>query len=253
MRSLLPPSADDMAGADVVAAYAPPAWTGRGPFVRCTMISSVDGAVTLHGRSGGLGGPADRQVFQVLRSWADVVVVGAGTARAEGYGPVRLDDELRAARIARGQPPVPPIAVVTRSGTLDLGPAFFTGAEARPIVVTPAGAGETAVRRDGRVSALADVLVAGEGSVDLETALGRLAADGRPSVLLEGGPGLNADVVRAGLLDELCLTVSPRLVAGGGARVVAGPELDPPLSVEVVGLLEADGFLFFRLAVTAER
>lgn len=253
MRALLPRPMDAMDVADVVAAYAPPASTGPGPFVRCTMISSVDGAVTLHGRSGALGGPADRQVFRVLRSWADVVVVGAGTARTERYGPVRLDAELRAARVARGQPPVPPIAVVTRSGTLDLVPSFFTEAEARPIVVTAAGAGEAAVRRDGHVSVLADLLVAGEGAVDLEEAFGRLAGAGYHSVLLEGGPGLNADVVRTGLLDELCLTVSPRLVAGVGARAVAGPELDPPLSMEVVGLLEADGFLFFRLAVAAGR
>jgi riboflavin biosynthesis pyrimidine reductase len=217
------------------------------------MISTFDGAITLGGRSGALAGPADRRVFQVLRSWADVIVVGAGTARAEGYGPARLGGDLRAARLARGQTPVPPIAVVTLSGNLGLRPTFFTEAKVRPIVVTAAGAGEAAVRGDARVTGSAEVLVAGHDSVDLALALDELARAGHRSVLLEGGPRLNAEVVHSGLLDELCLTLSPRLVAGSGPRVVAGPELDPPLGVEVTSLLEEDGFLFFRLTVAAER
>lgn len=249
MRALLPHPKD---GVDLVEAYAPPARPDGGRFARCNMISTFDGAITLDGRSGALGGPADRRVFQVLRSWADVVVVGAGTARAEGYGPVRLDEGLKNARRARGQCPVPPIAVVTLSGNLDIGAPLFTDAEVRPIVVT-AAAGETAVRSRGRVTDVADVLVAGKKSVDLVVAFERLADFGHRSILLEGGPKLNADVVRAGLLDELCLTLSPRLVAGAGPRVIAGPELHPPLGAEVVALFEQDGFLFVRLAVGAER
>jgi riboflavin biosynthesis pyrimidine reductase len=255
MRALLPQPADDV---DVMEAYAPPARAGRTRYVRCNMISTFDGAITLNGRSGALGGRADRRVFQVLRSWADVVVVGAGTARAERYGPARLDGSLRAARAGRGQPPVPPIAVVTSSGNLDIGSSFFTEAEVRPIVVT-AGPGEAALRaRAGTAGGaaladLADVLVAGDKEVDMASAFDTLARIGSGSLLVEGGPGLNADIVRAGLLDELCLTVSPRLVAGDGPRVVAGATLDPPLGVEVVRLMEEDGFLFFRLAVAAER
>ena len=92
MKALLPDPAGEV---DLVEAYALPAGTGNRPFVRCNMISTLDGAITIEGRSGLLGGPADRSVFQVLRSLADVVLVGAGTARAEGYGPVTLDDQLR--------------------------------------------------------------------------------------------------------------------------------------------------------------
>lgn len=248
MRALLPHPSDTV---DVVAAYAPPLRGGTDPFVRCNMISSIDGAIAHKGRSGALGGPADRRVFQVLRSWADVIVVGAGTARAEGYGPARLDEGLRAARTARGQPPVPPIAAVTLSGRLDLASPFFCDAEVRPFVVTAGGPGEETLRRNGRLADLADVVVAGTGTVDLRSAFEQLARrqGGGASVLVEGGPSLNADVVRAGLLDELCLTVSPRLVAGGGPRVVAGEELDPPVGVELVQLLEEDGFFFYRLAV----
>jgi riboflavin biosynthesis pyrimidine reductase len=211
------------------------------------MISTLDGAISINGRSGLLGGPADHGVFQVLRSLADVILVGAGTARAEDYGPVTLEDQLREQRVARGQSDVPPIAVVTGSGNLDWSSPFFTEAEARPVVVTTLTSDAGARRR---AEAVADVLIAGEDRVDPAEALRQLWQAGHRSVLLEGGPGLNADVVHAGLMDELCLTLSPRLVAGDGTRVLAGPELMPPLQLRFVHLLEQDGFLFARLEVT---
>jgi riboflavin biosynthesis pyrimidine reductase len=232
---------------DLVDAYAlSPDATSEQPFVRCNMISSLDGAITVEGRSGLLGGRADRQVFRVLRALADVVLVGAGTVRNERYGPVRLAPELRALRRERGLAPVPPIAVVTRSGNLDWSSPFFSEAEARPVVFVPEDVDPQARRRGEEV---ADVVVAGEGGVDPRRALSYLGGTGARSVLLEGGPGLNADVVEAGLLDELCLTVAPRLVGGAGPRVLAGAELARPLDLDVVHLLEEDGFVFYRLAV----
>ena len=212
------------------------------------MISTLDGAITIQGRSGSIGGPADRAVFQVLRALADVVLVGAGTARAERYGPARLDAPSRQLRRQQGKPAVPPIAVVSRAGDLDWSAPFFTEAEERPIVFTSAAVDE-ATRH--RAEAVAEVVVAGEARVDPRIAIGHLDRSGYHSVLLEGGPGLNADVVAAGLLDELCLTISPRVVAGSGPRVLAGPELPHPLELEIVHLLEEDGFLFYRLAVPA--
>jgi riboflavin biosynthesis pyrimidine reductase len=253
VRALLPVPADVVDPAEAYAADPP--GPPRGPrtpdgvFVRCNMISTFDGAISLQGRSGSLGGPADRRVFQVLRSLADVVLVGAGTARAEQYGPARLDGALRARRTREGRTAVPPIAVVTGSGNLDWSSPFFTDAEVRPIVFVPRPAA-AAVRE--RAGGAADVVTAGEDRVDVRRALGHLADSGLRSVLLEGGPGLNADVVHAGLLDEMCLTISPRLVAGSGARVLAGPELARPLDLEIVHLLEEDGFLFCRLAVPAQ-
>ncbi len=244
VRALLPQSDPDV---DLVRAYGLPAGAGRDrPFVRCNMISSIDGAIAVHGGSGELGGPPDSRVFAVLRSLADVVLVGAGTARAEGYGPARIGDALRRARVDRGQQPVPPIAMVTRSSEPDWSAPFFTEAEVRPIIVTT-NAYDAAARARGEK--VADFVVAGDERVDPGRALDELGRAGHRSVLLEGGPGLNADVVRAGLLDELCLTVSPRLVAGSGSRLLAGPELPEPLGLETVQLLEEDGFLFFRYAV----
>jgi riboflavin biosynthesis pyrimidine reductase len=246
VRSLLPEAA---AGVDVDVAYAMPANVGiERPFVRCNMISSLDGAIAVDGRSGMLGGPADGRVFQTLRSLTDVILVGAGTFRAEGYGPAVLSEDARRERRSRGQSTVPPIAVVTRSANLDWSSPFFTEAEVRPIVVTTDDHDGGARRRGEKV---ADFVVAGGARVDPRRALDQLHRSGFRSVLLEGGPGLNADVVRAGLLDELCLTLAPHLVAGMGPRILAGPELPDPLDLDVVSLLEEDGFLFYRLAVRA--
>lgn len=243
MRALLPSGSESV---DLTRAYEvslPP--DGR-VFVRCNMISSLDGAISVNGRSGMLGGRADHRVFQVLRSLADVILVGAGTMRTEDYGPARLDGQLRSQREKRGQTPTPAIAVVTRSGNLDLSSPFFTEAEQRPIILTTADS-DLGERR--RAEKVADVVVAGEGHVDPQEAIGYLRGSGHRSVLLEGGPGLNADVVGAGLLDELCLTLSPRIVSGNGPRVLAGPELLQPMDLDPVHLLEEDGFLFYRLAV----
>lgn len=244
MRALLPRPADDV---DPVGAYALGHHLDGGrAFVRCNMISSLDGAISLNGRSGMLGGPADRRVFQVLRSLADVVLVGAGTARVERYGPVRLDGGLRAGREARGQPPVPPLALVTGSALLDWSAPFFVQAEQRPLVFTTSGARAAALRG---AAGLAEVIAAGDDLVDVRRVVAELVARGHRSILLEGGPGVNAQVVAAGLLDELCLTLAPRLAGGSGQRLLAGPELVPPLDLEVVHLLEDDGLFFYRLAV----
>ena len=198
----------------------------------------------MHGKSGQLGGPGDHQVFGVLRALTDMVLVGAGTVRAEGYGPVRLDDAAEERRRARGQTPVPPIAVVSRSCHLDWNSPFFTDANARPIVITTTDADDAARER---AETVADVVTAGAGDVDLAGALDALRERGARSVLGEGGPRLNAQLAAAGLIDELCLTLSPRLVAGDGPRLFAGPELPEAIGLQPVSLLEDDGFFFLRL------
>ncbi|MGE0027693.1 MAG: pyrimidine reductase family protein [Thermoleophilia bacterium] len=243
MRRLLPAPAAAVAPEEAYADV--PTASGR-PGVRVNMVASLDGAITIEGRSGGLGGDADLRVFRALRSLADVILVAAGTARTEGYGPPKLADEAQAARRARGQSRLPRIAVVTRSLELDWGTHLFTEApdDARPIVVTSAGAPQEGRRRAAEV---ADVLVAGDDGVDLAGALRRLGADGAASVLCEGGPSLNRALAAEGLLDELCLTVSPRLVGGDGPRMLAG---DPPapggLPMRLHAAYEDDGFLFLR-------
>jgi riboflavin biosynthesis pyrimidine reductase len=244
VRRLFPTPAETI---DVAAAYAPPS---EGRFVRLNMISSIDGAISIDGKSGALGGPGDHDVFGALRASADLVFVGAGTVRAEDYGPARLDDATRRARVARGQSSEPPIAVVSARGEFDFSTPFFTEATARPIIVT---SDERAARVTDAAQDRAVVLGAGAGTVDLTLAVDKLEARGARVVLCEGGPGLNGELVRAGLLDELCLTLSPRIVGGDGPRVMAGPPLMPPLPAPALQLLESDGFLFFRLDLRAAR
>ncbi len=226
MRRLLPDPVDPVDPAEVYTDRPAPA--GR-PGVRLNMIAGVDGAAAVRGRSGTLGGPGDRRIFGVLRSLADVVLVAAGTVRAERYQPAA--------------PPGPVIAIVSRSLNLDWDSALFAGAGVRPIVLTVASA--PAERRD-RAAEVADVIVAGQADVDLRRALAALGERGARHVLAEGGPTLSAQLAAAGLLDELCLTVSPTLVADDAPRILAGPALDPPLGLELRSACEEEGFLFLR-------
>lgn len=235
MRPLLPAAS----AVDLTTAYAYP----PGAWVRANMIASVDGAAVLDGGSRALGSPADRELIGTLRALADVVLVGAGTARAEGYGPLRPKSARRSARVAAGLPPCPRLAVV--SGSLDLDPdaPMFTAADAPTLVVTCQAA--PAARRRA-LDEVAEVVVAGDARVDLAAALDALCARGLPHVLCEGGPRLLAQLVTAGRLDELCLTVSPLLVAGTAPRVLTGPALPSPAQVELAGVLQDEDYLYLR-------
>jgi riboflavin biosynthesis pyrimidine reductase len=248
VRRLLPEPADGVDPLDVYADL-PPA-VDR-PAVRLNMIASLDGATAVDGTSGGLGGPADRRVYLALRALADVVVVGAGTVRAEGYGPPSLPDELLAARARAGRDRPLRVAVVSGGLDLDWGAGLFARAQpgARPIVLTTSDAPADGLARAREV---ADVVVAGRGRVDLAQALAALGDDGARSVLAEGGPGLNGALAGAGLLDEVCLTVSPRLVAGDSRRILAGPALaSGGTPMRLRSACEDEGLLFLRYRTAA--
>src|ERR687892_706017 len=169
--------------------------TPERPWVLVNMIASVDGAATdPSGRAGGLGGPADRRVFSAIRAVSDVVLAGASTVRTERYGPARTPAPLQEARRARGQAPRPRIAVVTRSLALDLQLPLFREAtdEDRPIVITTTAGLDRARGTSGAargLAAVAEIVVAGDDSVDWATALAALRTTARAGVvLLEGGP-----------------------------------------------------------------
>lgn len=194
------------------------AYAAEGPLVRMNFVSSIDGAVTVRGRSGGLGSDTDRALVQVLRAMADVILVGAGTVRVEGYGGARVEDADAAWRQERGLPPQPRLAVVSRALDLEPQHPFFAEAVNRPLLVTCASA--PADKREA-LAEVADLLVAGDLTVDLGEAIGALAEDGMAHVLCEGGPHLFGSLLEADLVDELCLTLSPHLVGGGAGRIVA--------------------------------
>jgi riboflavin biosynthesis pyrimidine reductase len=239
MRLLFPDPGD----VDPVDAYGRLSRVGTRPRVRLNMIASVDGGASFKGRSGELGGPADKALFATLRSLGDVILVGAATMRTEGYGPVRLDETARARRRRWGLASVPPIAVLTRTCRLDWNSRFFTDAEQRPIVVTVSSAAGTDRYRAAEV---ADLIVAGEDRVDLAIAVSALGELGYDNVLAEGGPGIAAELATANLLDELCLTVSPLLVGGDARRILDGEPLEVPTRLRLCDVFEADGYLFLR-------
>ncbi len=243
MRRLLPTPSEQV---DTLDAYALPD-DGRAR-LRVNMVSSVDGAAAVEGRVGILSGPADGLLLNELRSLCDVLLVGAGTIRAEGYGPLVLTDTEQERRVAGGQSALPRLAVLTRSLDLDLSAPVFTEATARPLLITTDRA--SAARRE-QASAVADLVVAGRDDVDLAVALAGLAARGLPRILSEGGPHVLAALFAADLVDELCLAVSPLVTAGGELRITAGPALEPPRPLHLVQVLEQDGFLFLRYARTA--
>jgi riboflavin biosynthesis pyrimidine reductase len=207
------------------------------------MVTSIAGAAAVDGRVGVLSGKADGVLLHELRSLCDVLLVGAGTVRAEGYGPLQLSAEQRQRRREAGQSALPRLAVLTRSLDLDLTAPVFTEAPARPLVVTTAGA--PASRREA-AAAVADVVVAGETDVDLGTALAELAGLGLPRVLSEGGPHVLATMFSADLVDDLCVAVAPVVTAGSELRITAGPALVPPRPLHLAHVLEQDEFLFLR-------
>jgi riboflavin biosynthesis pyrimidine reductase len=231
VRQLLPAPA---ATADPAAVYALPPGTDR--HVRANMVASVDGATAVHGRSRGLAGPADLAVFQTLRRLADLILVGAQTVRAEDYGPPR---QVR----ADGSRPV--LAVVSRSLDLDPGSRLFAAGH-RPLILTCASA---PAGGRSQLAPVADLLEIGDDRVDLVAALDQLADRGYRHVLCEGGPRLLGDLMAAGRLDELDLTVSPQLVAGPSARLLNGPMLPGGPRLRLATLLEDDDFLFARYLV----
>lgn len=198
--------------------------TPPGPWLRVNMISTVDGAATGEGgKSGAINNQADKRVFDLLRSLADAVVVGAGTARTEGYRP--LDR---------------PLVLVSRSGEV---PPLLADVEPGSVLLA------TVARAPGLATARAQLgqehlLVLGETEVDLRALRATLGERGLVRLLGEGGPHLLHDLLTAGLVDELCATLVPRLVAGEHPRITAGPGLDIPLELRL--LLEQDGTLIGR-------
>lgn len=241
MRQLLPVEVADV---DPVAAYLAaerPAPADR-PWVVVGMVSSLDGATAVEGRSGPLGGPADRIVFRAVRAIADVILVAAGTARTERYGPVRLGEEARAARAAAGRSGMPGLAVVTAS--LDLDVAALAGDGPRPIVYTT---DHVDPARRAAAEAVADVRVAGRERVDVRRALADLRSDGVGVVVCEGGPSLNGALVDADVVDEWCVTLAPAVAGGDSPRLVAGAApLGAPRPLRLAQLLTDDGVLFGR-------
>jgi riboflavin biosynthesis pyrimidine reductase len=224
-------------------AYAYPRLAAGHCWVRANFISTLDGAAAGDdGRSGSINTGADREVFGLLRALADVVLVGAGTARAEGYRRASVGAPWQDLR--QGRPAHPGTAVFSRSGEVPPGLSQARDNSGEVVLVTCQSAGAMAIERARNALGDGQVIIAGDTSVDIAAAVDSLAARGLPRMLCEGGPHLMRDLTASGRLDELCLTIAPTLVAGDHPRITAGPPVTADLTPSL--LIESQGSLLTR-------
>lgn len=240
MRALLPDPVEDV---DVHAFYAAD-WAESGG-LRVNFVASVDGAAHAEGRSAGLQTPGDNRVFAALRDLADVVLVGAGTAVIEGYRAIRVSPARVECRRRFGFAPVLPTAVISRTLRLDPGAPLFTDVVegARTIVLTTRAAPP---KQREAVAEVADLVVCGDETVDPVAARAALEERELLRILAEGGPTVFAEWAAAGVVDELCLTLTPMLAGPGAGRIVAGDRWPTVGDLTLAGVLEEDAALFLR-------
>jgi riboflavin biosynthesis pyrimidine reductase len=218
------------------------------PGVVFNFISSVDGSATVHGHSGGLSDPVDQRILRLLRRLADVLVVGAGTIRVEGYAGELLDEAGRAWRAANGKPARPAVAVVSGSLRLDPAAPFFTTASTPPLLFTTERADP---RKRLLLAEVAEVVTAGVETVDPRRLVAELTRRGFQRIHSEGGPRLFGSFQEAGVVDGLCLTLSPALVGGLGARVTAWAD-EHAVPLKLLHVLRSGSMLFLRYRVSEE-
>jgi riboflavin-specific deaminase-like protein len=254
MRRLLPPG-EESSAEELVAGFGfweRPRAAAERPRVVLNMASTADGRASIGGRSGPIGGPADRQLFHALRAPMDAVMAGAGTVRTERYGRIIRDESRRRTRLERGLSEEPLACIVSASLALPQDLPLLAEPAARVAVLTASA--ESLPRSAAHVEY---VRAARHGRLDLRAALAELRERFSVGLLLcEGGPHLNSQLLSAGLVDELFLSVAPRLAGdapqdGQALGILAGQELEPAVELELVGALEHDSHLFLRYAVSA--
>jgi riboflavin biosynthesis pyrimidine reductase len=215
------------------------------PYTLANFIASADGRAAFGGRSGPLGDDGDKAMFHGLREHVDAVLVGTRTLRVERYGRLIPDPARRERRVARGLPAEPIACVITRSGDVPTDIPLMRDPDAIVIVFSPVD-----VDLSG-CGARVELIRLEPGELTLATALGRLRSDHNVRLLLcEGGPTLFGSAVHERVVDELFLTVAPKLTGGGtGPPITSGPELAEPASLTLEWTLERQGSLFLRYAI----
>lgn len=257
LRRLLPPGVpvaveqfvEELKLADLAAQMSPT--EARRPYLVLNMVSTTDGRATLSGRSGPIGNVADRQLFHGLRTAVDAVMAGAGTIRVERYRRLVRDERARLIRRERGLQEEPWACIV--SGRLDLPQdiPLLADPAARVVILTSSAA--SLPQEDG--AQIEYIRCARDGLLDMPAAMAELGKRfGVRTVLCEGGPHTNSRLLADGLVDELFLSLSPKLAGGDptgeALRIVSGPEIDPPAELELLNALEHESHLFLRYRVS---
>jgi len=211
------------------------------PYLVLNMVTTADGRATIGGRSGPIGNKADQDLFHALRTRVDAVMVGAGTLRAEKYGRLVRKPERREARIEAGLAP-DPLAVIV-SGRLDL-PSDV------PLLHEPDQQVLVATFSEGELPGPGiEYLRFKDGAVDMRRLLAVLRGRGVRSVLCEGGPTLNAELLRAGAVDELFQCIAPKLAGEPDAPTMVTGVLHQTVEMKLVRLLESQSHLFARFSL----
>jgi riboflavin biosynthesis pyrimidine reductase len=214
------------------------------PWVQVNFVCSADGAVALDDRSEGLSHPADKRIFLLGRDLADVILVGAGTVRAENYRGAKTNGARAERRARHGLAPVPPIAVVTNSADIEPDAPLLTDTRVPPIIIAPRSAPQD--RLDKLAEAGADLLIAGARTVDLLAAVEELSRRELRRIDCEGGPNLFGELVAEDLVDQLCLSVAPLLAGAGAGRIAAGRTVGAARKMTLASILFEDGFSMLR-------
>ena len=241
---LLPPG-EPVDGAGLLGALRP--WErpkdGR-PLVMVNMVATADGLITIGGRSGPIGGPGDHAVFHGLRTICDAVLVGTGTLRVERYGRMVRSDERRARRIELGLAEDPIALLISHSGNLPWDAPLFHAPEQHVVVVAQPGRARMPDGLEARVDIVE--LTAPSPAAALRAVRSQF---GVRAVLCEGGPTLNRGLLEDAVLDELFLTVAPKLAGEDALRIVAGEPLEAPMDMELLSVSHHDGELYLRYAL----
>ncbi len=221
--------------------------TSDRPWVATNMVATLDGAATLDGRSGGIGGPGDRAVFTAIRALADVIVVGAGTVRTERYRAAVPSPEVQEWRVAHGRRAIPTVAVVTASGRLGdvplLQPDPALAVEPpTPLVYCGSDTPEAALADLRRT---AEVVQGASPRVAAAEVVADLAERGHRHILCEGGPALLAQFHDADLLDDWFVTVGPLVSAGPAPRLMSA-RVEQVRALDLVHVWGHEGVLFLR-------
>ncbi|PRA12771.1 hypothetical protein CQ010_02635 [Arthrobacter sp. MYb211] len=238
MRELLPSNMPEVGDTYLLERYA----ASQRPFVRFNFVSSIDGSAQSDGLSGGLGSAGDGRIFSLLRRLADVILVGAGTVRAEGYAGALIGDEDISWREARGLSAQPVLAIVSHGLHLEPDDEVFTLSPVPVLVFTSVQVTEEHRSRFASHVELVEVAEADRGC-DPQEIVADLLARGLGFIHAEGGPHLLGQFIAADRLDSMCVSYSPMLLAGSGQRIAHGPR-QAALAMKIHSLFEEESMLF---------
>lgn len=230
----LPTSPDP---AQLVGPFLPP----QDPELRAVVVSTITGSTTVHSTSGALGNSLDSALLNELRGWCDVVLVGAGTVKAENYAGVSTSAALRATRSQNGQSEIPPLAVLSSHLDLDVHSRFFTETSTAPLVLTENHDAEAAAALE-EAGASVNVI----SDLSLTTAVCFLRSQGFHRILCEGGPSVFAQLVDANLVDVWHHTIDPRVSGAVELPIVTGGSEATRAMVLEAGFIDEESMLFLR-------